>query len=311
MGHSIIYRKIAATFLLLFSAVIAVAQALPLSNEAAKLCQQKQFEEALEKSTEALNSSAENADAYAWYVHGFVLKELYKEKEYGLRNSPYREEAVRTFERAIGKRNGAQHLAMIKLALKYLASTYYNDALQASQTTGDTAEQDAQRLFGKFEKWMQLAEPGTSMTGYQKELAKSIGQHYFALWQLNTDSDLYRGKAAAQYEKMLELDSLDVDAYYNLSVIHYNQAVFMYRKIDFETDLFDMMTIQEAAAKLIREKALPLMDKAYALAPEKGEVVHGKIILHRALDHEKDVEYFKQEIARLIKEGKIKSQPTN
>jgi uncharacterized protein len=79
----------------------------------------------------------------------------------------------------------------------------------------------------------------------------------------------------------------------------------MYRKIDHETDLFDMMTIQETAAKLIREKALPLMDKAYALAPEKGEVVHGKIILHRALDHEKDVEYFKQEISRLVKEGKI------
>ena len=79
----------------------------------------------------------------------------------------------------------------------------------------------------------------------------------------------------------------------------------MYRKINHETDMFDMMTIQEAAAKLIREKALPLMDKAYALAPEKGEVVHGKIILHRALDHEKDVEYFKQEISRLVREGKI------
>jgi hypothetical protein len=37
-------------------------------------------------------------------------------------------------------------------------------------------------------------------------------------------------------------------------------------------------------------------------------VVHGKIILHRALDHEKDVEYFKQEIGRLIREGKIKNE---
>ena len=53
------------------------------------------------------------------------------------------------------------------------------------------------------------------------------------------------------------------------------------------------------------------MDKAYALAPEKGEVVHGKIILHRALDHEKDVEYFKQEIARLVREGKIQADSRN
>jgi hypothetical protein len=70
-----------------------------------------------------------------------------------------------------------------------------------------------------------------------------------------------------------------------------------------------MMTIQESASKLIREEALPLMDKAYTLAPEKGEIVKGKIILHRALDHEMDVEYFKSEVARLIREGKITADP--
>jgi tetratricopeptide (TPR) repeat protein len=191
------------------------------------------------------------------------------------------------------------------LALKYLASTYYNDALQAAQSISESGEDEAQTLFASFVKWMPIAEPGISMTGYEKEYTKSIGQRYFSLWQRDTDIPEYRDKATAQYEKILKLDNSDVDAYYNLSVIHYNQAVFMYRKIDHETDLFDMMTIQEAASKLIREEALPLMDKAYELAPEKGEVVRGKIILHRALDHEKDVEYFKSEIARLIREGKI------
>jgi tetratricopeptide (TPR) repeat protein len=202
-------------------------------------------------------------------------------------------------------KNAQQHVSMTRLAMKYLASTYYNDALQVAQTNTMDAEQEAYRLFSAFEKWMPVAEPGTSMIGYRKEFTKAIGQRYFSLWQLDTDTPDYRDKALAQYEKIVKLDSMDVDAYYNLSVIHYNQAVFMYRKINHETDMFDMMTIQEAAAKLIREKALPLMDKAYSLAPEKGEVVHGKIILHRALDHEKDVEYFKQEISRLVREGKI------
>jgi hypothetical protein len=49
------------------------------------------------------------------------------------------------------------------------------------------------------------------------------------------------------------------------------------------------------------------MEKAYALAPEKGEVVRGIMMMHRALDHEKDVAYFKAEIERLISEGKIKA----
>lgn len=308
MGNSINYRTSLGCLLAMLLCLFGHAQQLPITNEAARLCQQLQLDAALEKSTESLNDKTESADAYAWYVNGFVLKEIYKNREYGLRNSSLRTAAMKSFATSLEKKNAQQHLAMTRLAMKYLASTYYNDALQAAQSIAEGGEQEANALFVEFEKWMPLAEPGISMTGYKKEFTKSIGQRYFSLWQRDTDNSENRDKAIAQYEKILKLDSSDVDAYYNLSVIHYNQAVFMYRKINHETDLFDMMTIQEAAAKLIREKALPLMDKAYALAPEKGEVVHGKIILHRALDHEKDVEYFKNEITRLIREGKIKAE---
>ena len=307
MGHSINYRISVSCLLAMLLCFAGLAQQLPITNEAARLCQQMQLDAALEKSNQSLSDKAESTEAYAWYVNGFVLKELYKEREYGLRNSALRSRAMKAFATSMEMKNAQQHLAMTRLAMKYLASTYYNDALQAAQSIAEGGERESNELFEEFEKWMPMAEPGISMTGYQKEFTKSIGQRYFSLWQRDTDNQDNRDKAISQYEKILKLDSSDVDAYYNLSVIHYNQAVFMYRKIDHETDLFDMMTIQEAAAKLIRDRALPLMDKAYVLAPEKGEVVHGKIILHRALDHEKDVEYFKQEISRLISEGKIKA----
>jgi hypothetical protein len=309
MGNPMILLKHIIVGVAILFCVNGWSQQLVITNEAAKLCQQMKLDAALEKSNASLADKTESTDAYAWYVNGFILKEIYKDREYGLRNSRYREDAVKSFARSMELKNAEQHLAMTRLALKYLASTYYNDALQAAQSIADDGEQEANRLFEAFEKWMPMAEPGVSMTGYRKEFTKSIGQRYFSLWQRDTDIPDYRDKAIAQYEKILKYDSADVDAYYNLSVIHYNQAVFMYRKINHETDLFDMMTIQESAAKLIREEALPLMDKAYALAPEKGEIVKGKIILHRALDHEKDVEYFKSEVARLIREGKITADP--
>ena len=305
MGHSMKHIQSLLACIIILLSLTSRAQQFPLASEAARLCREMQLDAALEKSNLSIADKTESSEAYAWYVNGFVLKEIYKAREYGLRNSAYREEAIKSFANSMKLKNASQHLAMTRLALKYLASTYYNDALQAAQSISESGEDEAQTLFASFVKWMPIAEPGISMTGYEKEYTKSIGQRYFSLWQRDTDSPEYRDKATAQYEKILKLDNSDVDAYYNLSVIHYNQAVFMYRKIDHETDLFDMMTIQEAASKLIREEALPLMDRAYELAPEKGEVVRGKIILHRALDHEKDVEYFKSEIARLIREGKI------
>lgn len=299
--------KYIVTCLAMALCIAGWSQPLALTNEAAKLCQQMKLDAALEMSNMALADKSEAADAYCWYVNGYVMKEIYKEREYGLRTSVFRDNAMKSFSYSKNLKNAEQHASMTRLAMKYLTSTYYNDALQASQSNVVGAEQEAYRLFETFVKWMPIAEPGVSMMGYRKEFTKSIGQRYFSLWQQDTDKPEYRDKALEQYEKIVKLDSTDVDAYYNLSVIHYNQAVFMYRKINHETDMFDMMTIQQAAAKLIREKALPLMDKSYALAPEKGEVVHGKIILHRALDHEKDVEYFKQEIERLVHEGKIKA----
>lgn len=310
MGYPMKFSYILSACLIWVFPLIMHAQQLPLANEAARLCREKQLDAALEKSNQSIADKTETIDAYTWYVNGFILKEIYKSREYGLRNSSLRERSIQSFSHSMEMKNASQHLAMTKLALKYLASTYYNDALQSAQSISETGEQEANNLFAAFSRWMPVAEPGISMTGYEKEFIKSIGQRYFSLWQRNTDDPLNRDKAISQYEKILEVDSSDVDAYYNLSVIHYNQAVFMYRKIDHNTDLFDMMTIQEAASKLIREKAMPLMDKAYELAPEKGEIVKGKIILHRALDHEKDVEYFKSEIARLIREGKIKADQT-
>jgi tetratricopeptide (TPR) repeat protein len=310
MGYSMILKYFLAICLFWVLPRIAHAQQLPLANEAARLCRELQLDAALEKSNQSISDKTETTDAYTWYVNGFILKEIYKTREYGLRNSAYREGAIQSFAHSMGLKNAPQHLAMTRLALKYLASTYYNDALQSAQSISESGEKEANALFAAFSKWMPVAEPGISMTGYEKEFIKSIGQRYFSLWQRDTDNPENRDKAVDQYRKILELDASDVDAYYNLSVIHYNQAVFMYRKIDHTTDLFDMMTIQEGASKLIREEALPLMDKAYELAPEKGEVVKGKIILHRALDHEKDVEYFKSEIARLIREGKITADQT-
>jgi hypothetical protein len=158
-----------------------------------------------------------------------------------------------------------------------------------------------------FERLMNVAVPGTDFLSYQKELEKSLGQHYFSMWQRDTEVAKWRELASKRYESIIAMDNTDSDAYYNLAVIDYNRAVFMYRKLGPDTDMFDAITLQEEASALIRTRALVNMEKAYALAPEKGEVVRGIMMMHRALDHEKDVAYFKAEIERLISEGKIKA----
>lgn len=307
MGNRMNWRTYIGVMLLWFIQFGMAAQGMPLTNEAAKLCQQKSYSAALKKAEEAIHSDTESKDAYTWYVHGFVHKEIYKEEELGNRQSTHRKEAEVSLLRAMKSENAARHEEMIKLALKYLASTYYNDALQGSQVIPGDDESVPRKLFAEFKRLMQIAVPGTDFLDYEKELEKSFGQHYFAVWQRDTEVAKWRDLASARYQAIIALDSTDSDAYYNLAVIDYNRAVFMYRKLGPDTDMFDAITLQEEASGLIRTRALVNMEKAYALAPEKGEIVRGIMMMHRALDHEKDVAYFKSEIERLINEGKIKA----
>lgn len=308
MGNRMKYAAFIMIMLTFLVSNHTLAQVMPLANEAARLCGERQYAKALIKSAESIASPMESADAYPWYVHGFVLKEMYKSDEAGMRKSPHRTDSERALLTALTKANASKHEQMIKLALKYLASTYYNDALQSAQVQVNGDEQEARALFAQFEHLMKVAVPETDFSLYLRELEKAFGQRYFALWERDTDRSEFRDLSAQRYEAIVRNDSSDSDAYYNLAVIHYNQAVFMYRKLGPDMDMFDSITLQEEAAKLIRTKALVNMERAYALAPEKGEVVRGIMLMHRALDHEKDVAYFKKEIERLIGEGKIKSE---
>jgi len=283
-----------------------LAQNPPLANEAAKLCQDKQYDAAKKKIAMAVQSPVESGDPFTWYVNGFIYKEYYKQYESGNRNSPSRETAVESFMKSLSLDKTNQHTAMTKTGLKFLATTYYNDALLRTREFDLTTEKEPEAFYNKFRKLMHTVEPGSSLNTYDKEYNKNMGQRYFALWQLDLDNSDLPERAATCYSEVIRMDSTDSDAFYNVAVVYYNRAVFKYRKIGPETDIFDLILIQQDCADLIKNKALPSMQKAYKLAPERGDIVRGLMFIHRALEHENDVEYFKKEIERLIDEGKIK-----
>lgn len=293
--------------LVVFAHFSGFTQELRLTNEAAHLCQNKDYASAEKKIAEALDSE-ESQQPYSWYVKGFIYKEIYKNTEPNNRNSQYRAEATESFSKSLEMDKKGEFNEMNKAGIKYLASTYYNDALIRSRDFDMNSNNEPSVLFNQFRKLMRLVDPTFPIKKYEAELAKNMAQRYFTLWQFDLDDESYADKSLAEYSHALRLDSLDADTYYNIAVIHYNRAVFKYRKIDAETDFIDLIDIQQECAHLIKNKALINMERAYALNPERGDVVRGLFFIHRALEHEKDVEYFKSEIDRLVKEGKL-SEP--
>lgn len=280
------------------------AQELPLTNEAARYCQEKNYDLAKERISKAIESG-EGRYPYTWYVNGFILKEIYKQNESSNKHSKNRTQSVESFSKCIEMDKKGEFSEMSKAGIKYLATTYYNDALMRTRDFDSNTAQEAEELFNLFRKHMRTVDPVFPIKTYEKEFSKNMAQRYFMLWQLDLDNEEFSEKSLVQYANALRMDSLDNDIYYNIAVIYYNRAVFKYRKIDANTDFIELIDIQQEGANLIKNKALVNMNKAYNLDPERPDVVRGLLFIHRALEHEQDVEYFKAEIERLVNDGKL------
>lgn len=310
MGYTMkIIFRIITLLMICFGSLTIMAQQYPLAGQAAKLCQQKKYDEAVAKIEEALQSETESASPYTWYVKAFIHKEIYKEYESTDRHSKNRETAVAAFIRTNELDKKGEHTSMTKIGLKYLASTYYNDALMRTREFVLADENDPQTYFNSFRKLMRIVDVTTNMTPYEVEFQKNMAQRYFNLWQTDVDNHTYADKAAGCYREAIRLDSTNCDLYYNLGVVYYNKAVFKYRKIGPETDIFEVITVQMEGVELFKTKALPVMTRARLLCPDRGDIIKGLMYINRALERESDVEYFKSEIERLIEEGKLKDGP--
>ncbi len=282
------------------------SQDLPLTKEAATLCQSLDYQGA----ETAINKALESGEArhpYTWYVKGFIHKEIYKNKEANDRNSLNRDIAVEGFSKCLTLDTHREYSDMCRAGLKFLATTYYNDALTRTRDFDLNNSFEAENLFRTFTALMHQVDPTFQINTCREEFLKNMAQRYFVLWQMDLDNIDIADKAIEQYNEALLVDSLDSDTYYNKAVIYYNRAVFQYRKIDINTDFTELIEIQQNCASLIKNHALENMNTAYQLDPERGEIVRGLLFIHRALEHEQDVTYFKQEINRLIQEGKISS----
>lgn len=303
MGNMI---KSIITLISLVISMAVFAQDLPLTNEAAKLCQEKNFEAAKGKIAEAL-ATGESEDAYSWYVAGFIYKECYKNLESGKRESPYRVLAAEHFEKSLELDKPKNHASNIRIGMKYIATTYFNDALMRIREMDNGDEVAAEKDFNTFRRLMRVSEPGCDLNQYDKDYHQTAGQQFFDLWKANPDNEDFARKSLAHFQEAIQKDGDDCMLHYNIGVLQYNRAVFLYRSINAETELDVLMDIQIRASGLLKQEALPEMEKADKLCPNHGEILKGLLYIHKGLEHESDVKYFKDEIERLINEGQMKT----
>jgi tetratricopeptide (TPR) repeat protein len=283
------------------------AQELRHTNQAAIYCKSKDYAAAMTEIQLALNDPAESTDAYAWYVKGFIYKEIYKDKEQGQNSSKTREEAIDAFFRSMELDAAGKHKQMNLNALKYLATSYYNDALVRSKEVDASNAGECIELFSKFRRVIRTIDPSSNLASFEVELYKSLGQRHYALWE--TDIQRYAEAEAASdaFKSALRIDSLDCDANYNLSIVYYNQAVFKIRNLGAGTDIMTLIIVQDECVALFK-KSLPYMNKCFSDCQAKTDYFKGMMFINRALGRDKDYEKYRTGLEDAINTGAIKTK---
>ncbi len=264
-------RRISIAILLTLSMGF-MAQAQPvMSVKALKEYQKDSLQQARTLIDSAVTLDIGKEDAWSWQVRGFVYKALFKQNRHS--DSEYRPVAIESFRRALKYSNDEKVTENSKKGIRFFAQTYYNDAVRHMDTVKYLK---AANYYRDFKETIKIIEPDKDLKKRDIQFWNTLaGIHQTIMENKRNPSDSLFQKTVETYQKVLELDSNNYRANYNIGIMYYNKSVDIVKNMNVDQmDLVMLRKKQDHCIDLFRE-ALPYMKKAYELRPNNKEVLTG------------------------------------
>ncbi|NNE54463.1 MAG: hypothetical protein HKN32_00485 [Flavobacteriales bacterium] len=276
---------------------------LPITQRAARLAVGGELVEARAVIDEAVGTK-EAENAYMWYVHGFIHKEIFKQIENESVASENREIAVESITRSKELDALGQYREDTHHALEYLATTYYNQAVSMVESLDPERLPQVEEYFDKYVEIFSIADPMHDFQPLRIQVLKSVAQAYEKVSENEGGEEKYMNMAIDYYKQALALDPEDYEANYNTAIDYYNQGVHRIKRINHKTEIYELLVIQEECITLFKS-SLPYMLKAHEYDPERKETLIGLMAIYRALNDYELSDKYKNTLTDLVERGVI------
>ena len=239
-----------------------------------------------------------------WYFRGYIYKDLFKDsKESKNRKEAFdlREEAIESYMKAVELEPQGDLVEDCFNSLKYLSSTLYNDAAYSLDSNNF---ETAQQLFDRYKEIIAMTNPEMDLSKRTIEFNLYMASKYSYLFDNPRSRDVKEEigqKVVETYQKVLDIDSNNISANYNMAIHYYNQGVNIIENMDYEQDFETLFMIQAQVMELF-DAALPYMKKAYKLNPYREETLVGLSGIYYGLNDIETSEMYQEELKKL--EGK-------
>lgn len=259
----------------------------------------KNYKKAVKTIEFAVKDPTTGAMPNSWYLRGLIYKEFFKNFEATDIRSKARDESVASFFKVVEMDSAKKFVdADLRQSLKYLGSTYYNTSTEFFSKDG---YKTGIEYFEKYKKCYSIADPSFDAKPAHIQFYLSLGTAMEEIFTSNRKVNLeYMDVTASMFKRVLEVDSVNVSAYYNLCVLYYNQGVSIINDMSDELDIFDIDEVQGKALVYFK-LALPYALKAYSLNPKRRETLVSLSGIYFSLHEEEKEAKIKAEIELLDK----------
>jgi hypothetical protein len=238
-------------------------------------------------------------EAKTWYYRGYIYKNLYKEKERENNVSPLRLISISAFEKMVTLNGKDDFLESANKMMKYEASTLYNDAVR--MLIPETYRL-ATSNFELYKKTMILVEPNVELKQMDIRFKLALASMLSVAGDKDVQFDsLQTVDIKGLYLEVLEVDSNNATANYNLAILFYNEGADIINELDYDLDLMEFSRIQDLCIGLFLD-GLPYMKKSYDLLYKRKETLVGLSNIYYGLNDMGKSEFYKKELEGLEKE---------
>ena len=273
-------------------------------QRAADLGRAGKWTEAKQLLEPVLISSNYQSSGRAWFVMGFIHKELHKSQgEFGV-DAPERLAAVACFQRAQQLGLSISDQQMASEALDFLSRSYFREAIGMVEgfTWGST--NDIVALFSRYEALELSLNPNKDLAPQRSDLNRYLGQAHAMLLdsespRTSAESQAIFEAAIGHYRAALESDPGEYATQYNLAITLYNAGVRKLKSIGHETSMFELMEIQDGCVALFEQSLAP-MQAAHAQQPGRLETLKGLMTLHYALSQKEESDQYRARIEQIL-----------
>ena len=256
----------------------------------------------------ALQDSLESKHPYTWCVKGFIFKEIYKTIENKDKYSSNRDIAIESIKQSMILDKKEEYLETNIQILNYLSSTLFNDLVQITRSMNAFNVDEPELFYQKFKEVQRLINPKVNLANKDLEFYRILAEGNHLIYLQDPEKNIaFFDRVVDYYNKALKIAPSDTISNYNLAVMFYNRGVQKIKKINHQTEIFELITIQDECIDLFKQ-SLPYMEKAHALDPFRKEPIVGLRAIFKSLSEDQKEAEYKDLLESYIRDGVIKKE---